>query len=158
MSAKIIKPSTKVLLKNYILVSIFIVVLIYAIFSSRGAWIFEEDFVPYLILDIAMILLGAVISIIGCWLLLKNNYYEVINSSVIHHKLKAQTIYDFDHVLYIDKDYTLKHKTLLFYNERGKSLFLVLDKDLELLEIFENRCKKLLTKEEFQKKFPKVKL
>lgn len=158
MSAKIIKPSTKVLLKNYILVAIFVTVLIYLIFSTRCAWIYEEDFIPPLIQDIAILLVGIIISIIGCWLLLKNNYYEIINSSLVHHKLKAQTIYDFDHVLHIDKEYTLKHKTLLFYNEQGKSLFLVLDKDLELLNIFENRCKKLLSKEEFQKKFPKVKL
>ena len=152
-------PSKKVLLKTYLIVAIFVVVVIFLIFSSRFAWTYSsENTTTYIIQDIVVFLIGIVISVIGWFLLTSKNYYEVTNSAIIHHKLNSTFTYDFNNVLYIDENYTKKHKTLLFYNNKGKDLFLTLDKDMELLKIFNKECKNLISREEFHKKFPKVKL
>ena len=152
-------PSKKVLLKTYLIVAIFVVVVIFLIFSSRFAWTYSsENTTTYIIQDAVVFLIGIVISVIGWFLLTSKNYYEVTNSAIIHLKLNSTFTYDFINVLYIDENYTKKHKTLLFYNNKGKDLFLTLDKDMELLKIFNKECKNLISREEFHKKFPKVKL
>jgi len=86
------------------------------------------------------------------------NSYEIHKNHLVHLKGKTRLNYNYASILYIDEQYTKKHKTLLFYTDRGDSRFLVLDKDELLLSKTLERCKNLISKEEYQTKFPRVKL
>ena len=55
-------------------------------------------------------------------------------------------------IIHDNEKYTLKHKTLLFYNNKGKALYLVLDKNMELLDIFKKNCHNLKEYVEINKK------
>ena len=153
-------PSKIALFKSYIWIALMIIILLYGIFSSRFAWAYseEESITGYIIQDVITLVVSIAIDFVLWFLLISKNYYEIIKCGIVHHKLGQETSYDFDHVIYINDEYTIKHKTLLFYNERGKELFLTLDKEGKLYEIFKKECKKLISKEEFHEKFPKIKL
>jgi len=86
------------------------------------------------------------------------NRYEIHKNHLVHIKGTTRLHYDFSSILYIDEVYTNKHKTLLFYTDRGHARFLVLDKKNVLLTKTKEKCKNLISKEEYQAKFPRVKL
>lgn len=155
-------PSKKELLKTYGLIIAIIVIILFFILGSKFQWAFKDDKMQYIIWDIitlVSLLAIAIILLLIVWFWIpKKNYYEIRNNAVIHYNFNKEITYDFSNILYIDKEYTLKHKTLLFYNNKGKGLFLILDKDFELYEIMKQKCKNLLSKEEFMARFPSVKL
>ncbi len=88
----------------------------------------------------------------------KYNSYEIHKNHIIHHKGFGKITYEFDSILYIDETYSRKHKTLLFYTDKGDERFLALDKKNILLEKTLERSKKCVSKAEFTKRFPRVKL
>ena len=90
--------------------------------------------------------------------MIKQSYYIITNSSLVHHRANKEINYDFKDILYIDEVYTKKHHTLLFYTNSGKDRFLILDKDELIYKILKEKCHNLLLKSEFQAKFPKIKL
>lgn len=157
---KKIFPSKIGLFKSYIVVAIIILVVLYLAFSSRLAWTYssEDDVSGYIIQDVAIIIVAVVLDVVLWFVLVAKNYYEVINDGIVHHQIGRETTYNYDNVLYINEDYTVKHKTLLFYNKEGKELFLVLDKNFELFDLFRENCEKLISKDEFRIRFPRVKL
>lgn len=86
------------------------------------------------------------------------NSYEIHKSHIVHLKGQARLTYNFSSILYIDIPYTNKHKTLLFYTDQGDARYLVLDPKNILLTKTLERAKNVISKEEFQAKFPRVKL
>lgn len=86
------------------------------------------------------------------------NSYEIQKSHLVHLKGNTRLTYDFASILYIDLEYTKKHKTLLFYTDKGDARFLVLDPHGLLLTKTLEKTKNLLTKEEYQAKFPRTKM
>ena len=73
-------------------------------------------------------------------------------------RFTKELVYEFNDILYIDEEYTKKHKTLLFYTNKGDSRFLILDKENIIYTTLLNKCKNLLTRDQFHTKFPNVKL
>jgi hypothetical protein len=66
--------------------------------------------------------------------------------------------YTYDNIVYINVDYSSKHSTLEFFLNSGKNVLLTMDKDKKLLTELQSRCHKLLSKEEFLKKYPNARL
>lgn len=88
----------------------------------------------------------------------KNNSYEVHKNHLVHLKGFEKVIYNYDDILYIDEAYSRKHKTLLFYTSKGHERFLALDKKMILLEKVLEKTHKRISREEYKKRFPRVKL
>ncbi len=160
MNEKIIKPARKSIFKTISIFSIVMLIVLYAAFSSRFAWIYgsKENFNSYLTQDLIVIAVWAGITILSTYVMLKLNFYTITNSEIIHHKLGKEVSYSFANILYIDEEYTKKHKTLLFYLNNGKSIFLVLDKEGEILKAINKNCHNLMTRQAFHEKFPRIKL
>ena len=155
-----IYPSKIGLFKSYIVVAILLLVIIFLTFSSRFAWVYssEEDVSSYVIQDVVVLIVCLALDIVFWFILVIRNFYEVLNDGIVHHTLARETTYNFGRVLYINEEYTNKHKVLLFYNEQGKEIFLILDKDFELLNLFQKKCYNLISKEEYKIRFPSSKV
>ena len=160
MSTKIIKPKFSHLFWPFFFVDLILLFLLYGSFSSRFSWAYLNDGkeTSYIIQDIIVIAIWVVLSIILGFVLFKKNYYEITKTSLIHHHFGSNAIYDFNKIFYIDEDYSLKHKSLLFYTSEGKQHFLAFDKKGDLLTSVKGSCHHLMERDEFKFKFPKAKL
>lgn len=98
-----------------------------------------------------------VMTIILLILSIKNTYYVLNNSRVIHVRLGKEVSYDWSHIVYIDQEWSEKHKTLDFFLESGKECYLAFDKEGKLYEYALRNCK-LLDQEEFALRYTKNKL
>lgn len=96
-------------------------------------------------------------SVILCVLSIKNTYYILNNSRVIHVRLGKEVSYEWSHVVYIDKEWSEKHHTLNFFLESGKECFLSFDKDGLLYEYALANCR-LMDQEDFRIMHSKNKL
>ncbi len=154
MNEKRLKPRTSSVIKVYIPVMLIVLLAIYGLFSSRFAWAYKDDgkLNEYILKDVILIIAWLIAFVVFLIILLKKNYYVVNKTSVVHYQFFSSVTYEFNNVIFIDEKYTLKHKTLLFYNNKGKALYLVLDKEGELLEIFKKNCHNLKDYIEIKKK------
>ena len=98
-----------------------------------------------------------VMSVILCVLSIRNTYYVLNNSRVIHVRLGKEVSYEWSHIVYIDQEWSEKHKTLDFFLESGKECYLAFDKEGKLYEYALRNCR-LLEQEEFAARYTKYKL
>ena len=98
-----------------------------------------------------------VMSIILCILSMRNTYYILNDSRVIHVRLGKEVSYEWSHIVYIDQEWSEKHKTLDFFLESGKECYLSFDKEGKLYEYALRNCR-LLEQEEFAQRYTKYKL
>lgn len=80
------------------------------------------------------------------------------NKALYYKRLNKQEVIYFDDILYIDEPYSLKHKSLTIYDKKGQLKFIDFDKEKKILDIFKQNCKNTITREEFQRNFPTIKL
>ena len=98
-----------------------------------------------------------VMSIVLCILSIKNTYYILNDVRVIHVRLGKEVSYEWSHVVYINQEWSEKHKTLDFFLESGKECFLSFDKEGQLYEYALRNCQ-LMDLEDFQIRYTKNKL
>lgn len=160
MNENRIYPSKKSLCKTIIIFSIVILVLLYATFSSRFAWAYdkESDISGYIIQDVIVLLVWIALTAIATYILYTKNYYILTKTDITHYKLNQVVTYSFNNILYIDEEYTKKHNTILFYMNTGKSVFLVLDNNGEILKAITKGARNTISRQEFHVKFPKIRL
>lgn len=105
--------------------------------------------------------------VMGAWLIstiifimlsLKTTYYILDKNRIIYHRLNKDLFYDYRSILYIDHDWSKKHKTLLFYTDLGHARYLPFDQQGLLYEKVCAKAKNLISKEEYLTRFPKVKM
>lgn len=89
---------------------------------------------------------------------LRLNSYEIHKNTLVHIKGKERLNYNFADIIYIDEKHSRKHKTMLFYTNKGDERHLVLDPKGILLEKTLERAKNVVSYEEFRRRFPKTKL
>lgn len=87
-----------------------------------------------------------------------NSYYEFGKGYLLHVNASKKMYYEFNSILYIDLEWSLKHKTLLFYTDKGHARYLPFDKNNVLIKTVVAKTNKLITKEEYKKRFPKTKM
>lgn len=160
MNFERIYPQKSKIFKIFAIYSIVLLLLIYGIFSSRFGWAYQapEMITSCIVQDVACIVAWLVISIISFFILTRQNYYVILKDGIIHHKWTKEVKYNYQDILYIDKDYTEKHSTILFYTSKGHPIYLVLDKENKILNAINNKAKNLISKAEYHSKFPNVSL
>lgn len=98
-----------------------------------------------------------VMTVVLCILSIKNTYYILNNARVVHVRLGKEVSYEWSHIVYINQEWSEKHKTLDFFLESGKECFLAFDKEGKLYEYALRNCR-LLEHEEFAIRYTKNKL
>lgn len=105
-------------------------------------------------------------TIIGVWLALSitlvvltisTSYYDIQRKYVIVHKGTKKLIYYYSDVVYIAEDISERKKIINFYTKQGHTRYLVFDRKGILYKTMLANCKNRLDKEEFEKRYPKVK-
>lgn len=98
-----------------------------------------------------------ILSIVLCVLTLKKTYYIINDKEIVHVRMGSETSYTWKHIIYVDEEWSKKHKTLLFYLEDGKERFLSFDKD-HLVYDYALEYGSLISSEEFRRRYQKSKL
>ncbi len=98
------------------------------------------------------------VSALFCFLTIKGTYFVIQKERIVHVKMNTAFEYRFKDIIYIDEEYSVKHKTMLFYLKDGKERFLAFDKDHKVYDACLERCENLITKEELKRRFPNLKI
>ena len=109
-------------------------------------------------IQIAIIAVFVVISVLMLVLSLTRNYYVIESKFLVVVKGKKEMFYHYADVVYIDKQQTEKRKVLCFYTRQGHTRYLPFDKEGKIYTTFLNKCHNVLEKEEFERKYPNVKI
>ena len=84
--------------------------------------------------------------------------YEVNKKYVAVNKGRQQLIYYYSDVVYIDEEKSAKKKMIHFYTKQGHCRYLMFDREGILYPTMLENCKNRLSKEEFEQRYPQVKL
>lgn len=85
------------------------------------------------------------------------HYYVIENKGIVVHRAGKPLLYKYKEVIYIDRAYSEKHKTVAFMMDTGAVRYLTFDKQGKIYEEMVKRCKNVLSEEEFKSKYPKIK-
>ena len=118
-----------------------------------GDW-FPFDKTPFYFYTTAILAL----SVIFCIVSITQTFYIIDKTKIIHSKMGHEYIYRFSDMLYIDEEWSKKHKMLLFYMADGKSKFLAFDREGIIYDYALTYAVKRMSREEFQNKFPNARL
>ena len=123
-------------------------------FSFQGVngklWPLDKSFFYY-----TPILFAA--TAIFCVISLTQTYYEIDGAIFTHYKMGKVVEYSFSNIIYIDEEFSLKKKMFRFFTKDGQEHLLIFDKNQELFKVALKKCQ-LISKEEFQRRFPNKKM
>ena len=105
--------------------------------------------------------------IIGLWLLssivflilsLTANYYVLNKKYIMVKRLGKELYYYFSDVVYIDEEKSEKKKMIHFFTRQGHTRYLTFDKEGLIYKTMLEKATNRISKEEFEKKYPDVRL
>lgn len=113
----------------------------------------EIDWISFYVYTPALLCLTIIFYVLS----IKKTYYEIDEKRIVYYRLNKIFEFPFKKMIYIDEKWSLSHKTLLFYDESGRRKYLTFDKEGLIYQYAMNYAP-LLSKDEFIKRFPNVKL
>lgn len=114
----------------------------------------DIDYLTMSLVGIAIIVMMVVFS----FMTLKNSYYLIDKKGIRYVRPGKDLYYPFDTFLYVDEQYSEKHKVMLVYNDQGKDVYIPFDEKGEIYKATLKYASKLVTKEEYRLMFPNAKL
>lgn len=87
----------------------------------------------------------------------KTNYYIIEKNGILHHRFNKEFIHNYSDIVYIDEEYTLKHKTLRFVTKTGQIYYLLFDRDGKIYQLVKKHAS-LLNEDEFKSRYSHIKL
>ena len=152
------KDPTKLKINPWRIIKIFIVayfvfeLIFYISFQGGNGrfWPFDKSFYFYTpILFVA--------TVIFCWMSITQTYYEIQGPVFIHSKMGKVVEYTFSNIIYIDEEFSVQKRMMRFFTKDGKEHLLVFDKNAVIYTTALSKCP-LISKEEFQRRFPNKKM
>lgn len=141
------------------------------ILTFTVVWILMEVFVlggsfliswQYMVENYITVIIIASSIFIGCLffciMALRTSYYELTKKGITYHKPGRNLYYGFNMILYIDEKYSEKHHVMLCYTDKGKDLYIVFDTKGKIYEYALKYCENLMTKEEYLRQFPNIRM
>ena len=110
------------------------------------------------VIQILIIILYVLTSIGMLVLSLVRNFYVIENKYLVQVRAFKEAYYHYNDVVYIDKEQSEKKRTLVFYTNKGHVRYLAFDRNGEIYQALLKKCNNLLSKEEFKKRYPNVKM
>lgn len=118
--------------------------------KNNSLWPLDSSFYYY---TTALLLASALF----CYISLTQTFYEIQGPIFIHSKMGKITEYTFKNIVYLDEKFSLSKKMLRFFTYDGTEHLLVFDKKGVLFDTIREKSP-LLTKEEFLRRFPNIKM
>ena len=122
--------------------------------SCLNLFLFEK----WTALQFGIIGVFVIVSVLMLVLSLTRNFYVIENKYLVVIKGKKEMYYHYADVVYIDDEQTKKRKVLCFATRQGHARYLPFDKHGEIYATFTKKCHNLLSKEEFERQYPNIKL
>lgn len=97
-----------------------------------------------------------VVSVVFCVLSITQTYYEIEKDKIVHHKMGKVTEIKYKDILYVDEEWSKKHKMVLMYLNDGRDHYLAFDKDEIIYNTVLEKAN-LMTWEEYKIRFPNAK-
>ena len=136
---------------TFIIASLFCALLIFSfLFPIFLDW--PWDFRQYLI--IALWLVSSVVFYI---ISIKFNFYIIESKCIIVQRYKKTMYYYYNDIVYIDEEYSKKHKMVLFVTNKKDVRYMVFDRKQEIYKTLLNKCHNLLTYEQLIAKYGEIK-
>lgn len=148
-----VRPSFVRLLPALLTVIFLGAALIFGLTFNLFVFTFPYDWRQYTIIGIWV---GLSITLIV--LTITTGYYEVQKKYVVVHKGFKKLIYYYSDVVYIDEEQSERKKMIHFFTKQGHVRYLTFDREGILYKTMIANCKNRIDKEEFQTKYPKVKI
>lgn len=122
-------------------------------FTFKWFFILPWGYQPYVIIGVwfASSLFFLLLSIFSNYYILQKKYVEI-------HRFKKVLVYNFSDILYIDEEKSLRTKTIYFYTRQGHVRYLTFDKKSLLYKVMLEKCTNRLSKEDFERRYPNVKI
>lgn len=98
-----------------------------------------------------------VLAVVFCVLSITKTYYEIDGLKISHYKMGHCDEYMFSNIIYIEEEWSKKHKMLSFYLKDGRNRTLAFDKE-GLIFKYAMEKSNLISKEEFKARFPKARI
>lgn len=114
------------------------------------------EYLPTKVDEYVPLILLAVFSVLFFAYSISRSYYLVEKKNLYQYRLTKELQYAYDDIIYINETWTIKHKTLLFITDKGKTIYMMMDRKGILLTEVKSRCKNLLTEEDFKRKYPNI--
>lgn len=149
----ILRPNAWRIIRIFIILFIVFELIFYATFQGAitgNFWPLENSFYIYTTSLVAA-------SILFCALSIFQTSYEVTSLKLIHTKMGKVMEYFWADIVYIDEDFSSKKKMMLFYTKDGREHYLAFDKNAIIYQTALEKSH-LISKEEFQRKFPNKKI
>lgn len=144
-------PNMKKTLIMFSVISLIILVLFYFYIDGSFTWpLPTKDY----------ILFGGwlIITLVYLFITIRFGYYTLEKKALLQRRLTKEYMYEYNHIIYIDEEWSRKNKILLFVTDRGNTIYLIMDKKQVLLDEMLVRCKNLIDKETLLIKFPNIRL
>ena len=109
-------------------------------------------------IQFAIIGLFVLVSIVMLILSLTRNFYVIEKKYLVVVKANKNMFYNYEDVVYIDKEQTERRRVLVFCTNKGHMRYLPFDKNGEIYKAFTKKCHNLLDKEQLKAKYPDIKL
>ena len=94
---------------------------------------------------------------IFCYISLTQTFYEIRGPIFIHSKMGKITEYTFSNIIYIDEEFSESKKMMRFFTRDAREHLLIFDKEAVIYKTALVKCP-LISKEDFQRRFPNVKM
>jgi hypothetical protein len=91
-------------------------------------------------------------------LTIMQNYYVLEKKYIKVHRFKKEMYYYFSDIVYIDEEYSEKHKMILFVTSRGDIRYLTFDRKGLVYQAMLERSNNLIAKETLNIRYPNIKL
>lgn len=145
-----LRISSKRIVGIFILLFIVFEAIFYVSFQHDNFWPLEQSFYFY---TPALLLSSAFF----CYISITKTYYIVDRQRIQHFKMGKEYEYRWADIIYIDQEWSKKHKMLLFYQNDGRAKYLAFDTK-GIIWDYAMKYSHLISHEEFLERFPKVKL
>lgn len=97
-------------------------------------------------------------SIIFCAFIYFRSKYELAPHGLIQQMIFKKLFYPYKEIVYIDEEKSENGHNLVVYTKSGRCVYIPLDRKKILFEEMKKRCKDVLPKDEFMRKYPNIKL
>ncbi|HAK05586.1 MAG TPA: hypothetical protein DCM23_02645 [Firmicutes bacterium] len=85
------------------------------------------------------------------------SYYVIEKDGIIQHRFTKSYIFHFEEIVFVDRPYTDKKKTLRFITDTGDIRYLLLDYEAKIYDAVLKHCT-LLSEQDFKVRFPNIKI
>lgn len=147
---KKLRVSAARIITIYAVLFVVMTLIFYISFQHDNFWPLETSFFIYTPVLFVVSLFFAILSI-------NATYYVIDKNKLVHTKMGTSKEYYWKDIIYIDEEWSKKHKMMLFYMADGKERYLAFDKEGLIYQYALNYAK-LLSYEEFKARFPKANL